>query len=107
MLHAGIEIVANRVVDRIAPGGVTVTCVFTGRRGEIGADWVLPLTRREPDDALFQEIRTAISQDPGQAPKTVVRIGDCLAPGTIAAAVYSGYRTALGMNPSPDLHREH
>ena len=42
MLEAGIEIVTNTVVDRVAPGRVTVSCVFTGRRREIGADRVDP-----------------------------------------------------------------
>ena len=107
MLHAGVEIITNRVVDRIAPGGVTASCVFSGRQRDIDADWVLPLTRREPHDALYYGVRTAISEDRTGAPKTVTRIGDCLAPGTIAAAVYGGYRAALAMNPSQDTYQEH
>ena len=105
MLEAGIEIVTNMVVDRVAPERVTASCVFTGRRREIGADRVLPLTRREPHDALHGEIRAAIAQGRTGAPATVTRIGDCLAPGTIAAAVYGGYRAALEMIPSPDTNR--
>ena len=106
MLDAGIEIVANRVVDRIAPECVIASCVFSGRQQEIDADWVLPLTRREPHDALYLEVRAAMVEDRTGAPKTVTRIGDCLAPGTIAAAVYSGYRAALEMNHSPDPRQE-
>ena len=105
MLDAGVEIVTNTVVDRVAPERVTASCVFTGRRREIGADWVLPLTRREPNDALYYAVRAAISEDRTGAPKTVARIGDCLAPGTIAAAVYGGYRAALEMHPSPDTNQ--
>ena len=105
MLEAGIEIVANKVVDRIAPEGVTASCVFSGRRQEIGADWVLPLTRREPHDALYGDIRATIAEYRARAPRTVARIGDCLAPGTIAAAVYSGYRAALEMGASPNTNR--
>ena len=107
LIHAGVEIVTNRIVDRIAPDGVTASCVFSGRQRDIHADWVLPLTRREPHDALYYAVRAAISEDRTGAPKTVTRIGDCLAPGTIAAAVYGGYRAALGMNPSQDTYREH
>ncbi|MDE0458119.1 MAG: FAD-dependent oxidoreductase [Chromatiales bacterium] len=105
MLDAGIEIVTNMVVDRVAPERVTASCVFSGRAREIDADWVLPLTRREPHDALHGEIRAAIAQGRTRAPATVTRIGDCLAPGTIAAAVYGGYRAALEMKPSPDTSR--
>lgn len=107
LIHAGVGIVTNRVVDRIAPGGVTASCVFSGGQRHIDADWVLPLTRREPNDVLYYAVRAAISEDRTGAPKTVARIGDCLAPGTIAAAVYSGYRAALAVSPSPDTHRGH
>ena len=107
LIHAGVEIVTNRVVDRIAPGGVTASCVFSGGQRDIDADWILPLTRREPRDALYYALRAAVSEDRIGAPKTVARIGDCLAPGTIAAAVYGGYRAALAMNPSQDTHRGH
>ena len=105
MLDAGVEIVTNTVVDRVAPERVTASCVFSGRGREIGADWVLPLTRRKPHDALYHEIRAAIAEGRTGAPATVTRIGDCLAPGTIAAAVYGGYRAALEMNPSADTIR--
>ena len=106
LIHAGVEIVTNRVVDRIAPGGVTASCVFSGGQQDIDADWVLPLTRREPHDALYYALRAAVSEDRAGAPKTVARIGDCLAPGTIAAAVHGGYRAALAMNPSRHTYRE-
>ena len=105
MLDAGIEIVTDTVIDRVAPEGVTASCVFTGRRREIGADWVLPLTRREPHDALYHDVRAAIAEHRAHAPRTVTRIGDCLAPGTIAAAVYGGYRAALEMESVPDTNR--
>ena len=105
MLDAGIEIVTDTVIDRVAPEGVTASCVFTGRRREIGADWVLPLTRREPHDALYHDVRAAIAEHRAHAPRTVTRIGDCLAPGTIAAAVYGGYRAALEMESVTDTKR--
>ena len=107
LIDAGVGIVTNRVVDRIAPGGVTASCVFSGEQQDIDADWVLPLTRREPHDALYYAVQAAVTEDRTGAPKTVARIGDCLAPGTIAAAVYSGYRAALAVSPSPDIHRAH
>ena len=48
---------------------------------------------REPDNRLFQEL----GADPATAvrgPRTMTQIGDCLAPSTIAAAVYDGHRYA-------------
>ncbi len=106
MLDAGVEIVTNEVVEGLEPLRVTTSCVFSGRQRVIAADWILPLTRREPHDALYHEVRAAIVEDRTGAPKTVARIGDCLAPGTIAAAVYGGYRAALEMSPAPDWTTE-
>ena len=106
MLDAGVEIVTNEVVEGIEPQRVTSSCVFSGRQRVIAADWILPLTRREPHDALYHEVRAAIVEDRTGAPKTVTRIGDCLAPGTIAAAVYGGYRAALEMSPALDRTKE-
>ena len=99
LLDAGVRLFTNRSVDRVAPGGVTASCVFSGRQEEIEADWVLPLTRREPNDSLYHGIRNAISDHRPKAPLSVVRVGDCLAPGIIAAAVYSGYRVAVELAP--------
>ena len=54
---------------------------------------------RTPNDSLFQEMASAAS---GQR---ILRIGDCLAPATIAAAVYSGHKFArdLGLEDSDEV----
>ena len=72
-----------------------VACVFTGRETTISADWVLPLTQREPNDGLYRDI---LARSGASGLKSVRRIGDCEAPGIIASAVYSGYRVAREMN---------
>ena len=43
------------------------------------------VTSREPNDALYHALLGRIS---------IHRIGDCLAPGTIATSVYSGHQYA-------------
>ena len=106
MLDAGVSIVTNRIVDRIAPKAVIASCVFSGQQRGIDADWLLPLTRREPNDVLYHDIRAAVAESRPGAPRTVTRVGDCLAPGTIAAAVYDGYRAALEEFPVPDTAKE-
>jgi dimethylamine/trimethylamine dehydrogenase len=50
------------------------------------------VTMRRPEDALWRAVVQAA--ETGPAPKSLLRIGDCLGPGTIAAAVYSGHRYA-------------
>ncbi len=101
LLHAGVEIVANRTLEAVAAGAVTVACVFTGARQELAADWLLPLTRRAPTDGLYRELDAL--REAGGAPgiRSLQRLGDCAAPGTIAAAVYAGYAAAVGLDAAP------
>jgi dimethylamine/trimethylamine dehydrogenase len=47
------------------------------------------VTSRESRDGLYRELEDRID---------IVRIGDCLAPGTIAACVRSGHEYAQGMD---------
>ena len=73
--------------------------MFTGREIRISADWVLPLTRRAPNDTIYREI---LATREAGALASIRRIGDCEAPGIIASAVYSGYRVAREMNGKGD-----
>jgi dimethylamine/trimethylamine dehydrogenase len=68
---------------------VILESTHTGRTREIEAANVVMTTSRLPQDALYHALADRI---------TIQRIGDCLAPGTIATAVYSGHRAAREMD---------
>ena len=95
LIDGGVEIVTNRILEGVEEGCARAACVFTGREMTISADWVLPLTQREPNDELYQDI---LARSEANALKSVRRVGDCEAPGLIASAVYSGHRVAREMN---------
>jgi dimethylamine/trimethylamine dehydrogenase len=57
------------------------------------------VTSRQPNDALYQEL----SGQSGRF-KTLLSIGDCLAPGTIAAAVYDGHLAARNLESEIDFY---
>ena len=108
LIEGDVEIVTNRVLEGVEAGRVRSACVFTGRESTITADWVLPLTRREANDGLYFELLAR--EEPGRL-KSVLRVGDCEAPGLIASAVYSGHRVARGMKetgeaPPDEVRRE-
>ena len=63
--------------------------IYTGHTREVEATTVVMITSREPQDALYHALVDRIS---------IERIGDCVAPGTIAAAVYAGHRYAREMD---------
>jgi dimethylamine/trimethylamine dehydrogenase len=57
------------------------------------------VTSRDPDDGLFQSLQAY--QDRLQ---TLRAIGDCNAPGTVAAAVYDGHSAARHLQSSEDIY---
>ena len=102
LIDAGVEILTLTTLDAIGGGTATLSCVYSGRPQTIAADWVLPLTRREPTDSLYTELREHFSHRDQQQTTTVQRIGDCEAPGTIAAAVFGGYRAGVELQVPAD-----
>ena len=89
ILTLGIELKTGTSLAEIQSGGVLAECIYTGRTEEIPAATVVLATSRMPQDDLYYALRDEID---------IERIGDCLAPGTIATAVYSGHRYAREMD---------
>ncbi len=99
LIEVGVKIVPLHNLASIAPDHVELACIFTGRKHTLPCKSVVMVTMREAEDALYHAL-TANTKD---GPKSVTRIGDCLAPGTIAAAIYSGHRYARELGePVPE-----
>ncbi len=101
ILTLGIDLVTGTGIARIDEGTVMLESIHTGEIREIEAATVVMTTSREPRDALYHALADRIA---------IQRIGDCLAPGTIATAVYSGHRAAREMDAEVPVgvpfHRE-
>ena len=89
ILTLGIHIKTGTSLSEIQSGGVIAECVYTGRKEEIPASAIVLVTSREPRHDLYLSLRDEID---------IERVGDCLSPGTIATAVYSGHRYARAMD---------
>jgi len=85
ILGLEIELVTGTSLASVAADSVMTECIYTGKTREIEAATVVMTTSRTPLDALYYALCERID---------IQRIGDCLAPGTIATAVYSGHRYA-------------
>jgi dimethylamine/trimethylamine dehydrogenase len=100
LIEMGVRIVPLHSVVTRDRGAVTLECVYTERQHQIACDTLVMVTMRQPVDGLFHATRALIGAGaPG--PKSLTRAGDCLAPGTIAAAVYSGHRYARELGEPP------
>jgi len=91
LLELGVRRVLSLFVAGRGAGVVRVGWAYTGRETEVACGTLVLVTGRLPDDALFQELGG--HELGGKA----VRVGDCLAPSSIADAVYSGHAFARGL----------
>jgi dimethylamine/trimethylamine dehydrogenase len=96
-----VRIVTSHNLAAVDREGATLACVYTGRKQRIACASVLTITARLPDDALSQQLLSRQAQWAEVGIETVTSIGDCLAPGLIAHAVYSGHRYAQEFEGPP------
>ena len=104
LLELGVVIRPHRQLARRTADRLEVACVFTGRTEEIACGSLINVTSRRPVDDLFNSLIERKADWSAAGIVAVTRIGDAEAPGTIAAAVYSGHRYAreLGETIDPD-----
>ena len=86
LIELGVAIVPLHNLSSVAKDQATLSCVYADKTHTIPCGTLIPVTMREASDSLYHDLANL-----GQTP---TRIGDCYAPGTIAAAVYSGHRYA-------------
>jgi len=103
LLQQGVKIFANQTVTEVSQSGVVARCVFTGQKTDILCAALVLVTERLPETGLYRQLMQL--RDPGgdpAAPLKVELIGDALAPGLIADAVFSGHLAARNFEADPD-----
>ena len=93
MIELEVCIEPNTALVQLAGEEATLACVFTGRKRTLRAANVVMVTARRSRDHLYSELEGRID---------ITRIGDCLAPGTIAACVRSGHEYAREIDVDPE-----
>jgi dimethylamine/trimethylamine dehydrogenase len=94
VLDLGVEVCANRNVVEFDGSRVVLECTYTGRQTILPAAAIVTLTSRLPNDELAQSLHALPDAVAAAGIVAITSIGDCLAPSTIAAAVYAGHRHA-------------
>jgi dimethylamine/trimethylamine dehydrogenase len=90
----GIAVVTAHDVTGFDGTAVTLASNYGEPARTIPAQAVVAVTSRLPEEALYASLQAEPEALRDAGVKTVTRIGDCLAPGFIAHAVYSGHRHA-------------
>ncbi|MCQ3813866.1 MAG: FAD-dependent oxidoreductase [Acidimicrobiia bacterium] len=94
LLELGVELHTSTAVSAVGGHELHTACAFTGRAGRIDADALVIVTARLPNDNLSQTLQSRASEWADHGLRSVTAVGDALAPGTIAAAVWAGRRYA-------------
>ncbi|MHA1565846.1 MAG: oxidoreductase [Alphaproteobacteria bacterium] len=97
LLEKGVTIIANHDVSSAKAGALALGCVFTGQIAKLTADALVLVSARDPADRLFNELKTREEECLAAGIKSLIAIGDCLAPGTVASAVYLGHLAARNL----------
>jgi len=94
LIEAGVEIITARGLVSYKPGEIELGCAYSARRSKIQADVLIPVSARTPDDELWQQLDLRRDEFAARGGLSMQRIGDCRAPGIVAAAVYAGHKAA-------------
>ena len=101
LMALGVQLRLAKTITGIEHEVVTLACTYTGQLSSIDFGTLVLVTMREPDDALYQTLNRDAQALTQAGIKSVCRIGDCEAPGLIAAAVYAGHRYARELGSEP------
>jgi dimethylamine/trimethylamine dehydrogenase len=88
LVAAGVTIELSRALCAAGRDALRFACVYTDRETTVAADALVLVTARLPNDELASELAQA------ESGPVVQVIGDALAPGTVAQAVWDGHRYA-------------
>jgi dimethylamine/trimethylamine dehydrogenase len=91
----GVKINLSSVLVKVEPGHVVLHEVWgTGPTETMDFDALVLVTQRNSDNALYRELIGRKDEWETHGIMRVFRIGDCVAPGIIADAVFDGHRLA-------------
>ena len=102
LMELGVRLKCSAILQKIEAGSATLACAFTGRTEEMAAGALVSVTARLPRLELAHALRARAGEWAAAGLKSVTVIGDALAPGTIAAAVFGGRRYAEELGATPD-----
>ena len=94
LLKKGIRILPHHAVQPSTNGGLEAVQVYTEAATALDCDALVLVTARLPNNTLALGLEAVQGSWSDAGIKSVTRIGDALAPATIAAAVYAGHRYA-------------
>jgi len=102
VLELGIRVITSHNISRVGYSEIDINCVYSDKAGIVAASSVVMVTSRQPNNELHLSLGEDSSRLADSGIGSVISIGDCLSPSTIASAVYEGHRVAREMDAPPE-----
>ena len=106
LLELGVTLQTGHQLVSYDGQEVRIASGYTDQEQTLGANALVLVTARQPNDALYQALNERLGQDPPAGAPILHRIGDCDAPAIIAAAVYAGHRFARELDTNTDNRQQ-
>ena len=87
----GVALITEHALEKAQAGGVTIARTVLGEMQALACDALVLVTARLPTETLWQDLKILSAQWREHGVAAVTRIGDALAPATIAHAVHAGH----------------
>jgi dimethylamine/trimethylamine dehydrogenase len=101
LYELGVNVVEKHEIAGAGKTEVRIEHTGSGRERSLPCASLVLVTMRLPNDELYRELEADPARLSDAGITSLMRIGDCLSPSTIAAAVYSGHRYAREMDAPP------
>ena len=104
LIDLGVRILPTKLLAGRGADWLEIACGYSGKIERLACGTLVSVTGRLPVDGLWLDLQARKGDWADAGLKTVTRIGDALAPGTIAAANFSGhlYARDFGTVADPD-----
>ena len=105
LLNQGVNIILNKTLVHAHEGSVDAHCVYTQRVSQIPCKTLILVTERLPETTLYEQLIASTKGGSLNKHRHIELIGDALAPGLIADAIYSGHLAAENFE-TPEIEIE-
>ena len=102
VLALGIKVITAHNLTQINQQNIELSCIYSDTMKSIEASTVVLVTSRSPNESLYLNLTADDDQLAKSTVKSVLAIGDCACPSTIASAVYEGHKVAQEMDAPPE-----
>lgn len=102
LVVSGVGIYTNKSISHITAQGVVVECAYGGPASALDCVCLVLVTERESASSLYEELKALQSNNTKAAGMQLLLLGDALAPGLIADAVFAGHLAAEEFEADPE-----